>query len=432
MNEELLSYYWKLQKFHKEQLCTTDGEEVQVIYPGLLNQDAGPDFLHARIRIGETLWVGNVELHSKSSDWIKHGHDTDPVYDSIILHVVYDSDMVLNKGFPELELKHFIDESNIQVLEAWQASMDPIPCAGLLIKNPEALSSMWMERLLVERFEMKAKRIEALLIESNKNWESTFYQFLAHYFGLRVNALPFEILARATPWRIIRKHQTKREELEALLMGQAGLLQTSYKDGFHNSLKERYRYMKERHQIIPMQSIHWKFLRLRPANFPTLRISQFADFLFQMENPLNTFLECETIRQMESLFEVNAHEYWQTHTKFGIPREETSACLGVNTRQLLLGNAVLPFLFVYSEHWDLPDKREWVLEAMHELRPENNALIRRWKSLGISAKTFGESQSLFVLSKNYCEQKHCLNCEVGNQLLSHPTKTIFTSDRSSS
>jgi len=422
MNEELLSYYWKLQKFQKEQLCSTDGEAIQVLYPGLLNQDAGPDFLHARIRIGETLWVGNVEMHTKSSDWIKHGHDTDPVYDSIILHVVYESDIVLNRIFPELELRHFIEEANVQVLEAWQASIDPIPCAGLLINNPEALSPIWMERLLVERFEMKSKRIEALLLESNKNWESTFYQFLAHYFGLRVNALPFEILARATPWRIIRKHQDKREELEALLMGQAGLLQSPSKDGFHTSLKERYRYMKERHQLTAMQAIHWKFLRLRPANFPTMRISQFADFLFQMENPLNTFLECDDIRQMESLFEVQAHEYWQSHSKFGQVSEGLSGSLGANTRQLLLGNAVLPFLFVYAEHWSLPDMREWVLEAMHELKPENNALIRRWRDLGVKAKSFGETQSLFVLSKNYCERKHCLNCEVGNRLLSHPSK----------
>ncbi len=432
MNEELLSYYWKLQKFNKEQLCSTDGEAIQVIYPGLLNQDAGPDFLHARIQIGENLWVGNVELHTKSSDWIKHGHDADPVYDSIILHVVFECDITLNRNFPELELKHFIEEVNMQVLEAWQASLDPIPCAGLLIKNPQALSRMWMERLLVERFEMKSKRIEALLLESNKNWESTFYQFLAHYFGLRVNALPFEILARATPWRIIRKHQDKREELEALLMGQSGMLKTSSIDGFHTSLKERYRYMKVRHQLIPMQAIHWKFLRLRPANFPTMRISQFADFLFQMENPLNTFLECDDIRQMESLFEVHAHEYWQSHSKFGLVSDGLSGSLGANTRQLLLGNAVLPFLFVYAEHWSLPEKREWVLDAMHELNPENNALIRRWKTLGVNVKSFGESQALFVLSKNYCERKHCLNCEVGNRLLSHPSKIILAEERSSS
>jgi len=331
-----------------------------------------------------------------------------------------------------LELHLFIEEANVQVLEAWQASMDPIPCAGLLINNPEALSPIWMERLLVERFEMKSKRIEALLLESNKNWESTFYQFLAHYFGLRVNALPFEILARATPWRILRKHQTIREELEALLMGQAGLLQTPTKDGFHTSLKERYRYMKERHQLTAMQAIHWKFLRLRPANFPTMRISQFADFLFQMENPLNTFLECDDIRQMESLFEVQAHEYWQSHSKFGQVSEGLSGSLGANTRQLLLGNAVLPFLFVYAEHWSLPEKREWVLEAMHELKPENNALIRRWRDLGIKAKSFGKTQSLFVLSKNYCERKHCLNCEVGNRLLSNPSKKILTQEGFSS
>lgn len=424
MNEELLSYYWRLQRFKSEELCTTDGEPIQVIYPGLLNKDAGPDFLHARIRIGETLWVGNVELHTKSSDWIKHGHAEDPVYDSIILHVVFESDTVLNHTFPELELCHFIQTENIEVIESWQTSMDPIPCSGLLIQQPDALSTLWVERLLVERFETKSKRIEALLAESNGNWESAFYQFLAHYFGARVNALPFEILSRATPWRIVRKHRNNREELEALFMGQAGLLESKALDGFHSSLKERYRFLKELHGLTPMKAMHWKFLRLRPANFPTLRISQFADFLFQMENPLSTFLVCDDLRQMELLFEVHAHPYWEYHSKFGQANEGLTGVLGTNTRQLLLGNAVFPFLFVYAEHWSLPDKREWVLEQIHNLRPENNALIRRWKSLGIVTKSFGETQSLFVLTKNYCQPKACLQCAVGNRLLSGVSKTI--------
>lgn len=432
MNEELLSYYWKLQCFNSEQLCTSDGEPVQVIYPGILNKDSGPDFLHARIKIGDTLWVGNVELHTKSSDWLKHGHDADPVYDSIILHVVFESDITLERTFPELELCHFIDGSQVELVETWRASMDPIPCSALLIQQPDALTAMWMERLLVERFETKSKRIEALLAESNGNWESAFYQFLAHYFGARVNTLPFEILSRATPWRIVRKHRNNREELEALFMGQAGLLELEALDGFHSSLKERYRFLKELHGLVPMKSIHWKFLRLRPANFPTLRISQFADFLFQMENPLSTFLACEELRQMELLFEIRAHPYWESHSKFGQPNEGLSGALGLNTRQLLLGNAVLPFLFVYAEHWSLPDKKEWVLEQIHELRPENNVLIRRWRSLGVEAKSFGETQSLFVLTKNYCQPKACLQCAVGNKLLSMSTKTISQDLRSSS
>jgi len=432
MNEELLSYYWKLQRFQKDALCTTDGEPIQVIYPGLLNQDAGPDFLHARIRISDTLWVGNVELHTKSSDWLKHGHDEDPVFDSIILHVVYESDVEFNKSFPELELKEFIDADNLHLVESWRTSMDPIPCSGLLQDRPEALSPLWLERLLVERLEMKSKRIEALLVETNKDWEATFYQFIAHYFGLRVNALPFEIVSRATPWRVVRKHQPKREELEALLMGQAGFLQQPTMDGFYSSLKDRYRFMKERHQLVPMQAVHWKFLRLRPANFPTIRLSQFADFLFSMESPLNTFLSCTNLREMESLLEVRANEYWQSHSKFGLPNRGLSGEMGAATRQLLLGNAILPFLFVYAEHWSLPDKREWVLDAFHQLRPEDNALIRRWKSLGIKARSFGESQSLFVLSKSYCEQKRCLNCEVGNRLLKKEPKIIFLPEDSTS
>lgn len=416
MNEELLSYYWKLQRFSKENLCTNDGEPIQIIYPGLLNKDAGPDFLHARIRIGETLWVGNVELHSRSSDWLKHGHDNDPSYGTVILHVVYETDAYIDLGCPELCLQNFIDSKSIEQFEAWRGSMDPIPCHGLLKSQPKAMNKSWLDRLMVERLEEKSRRIESLLREVNNDWESAFFLWLSHYFGLRVNVLPFEMLARSIPWKRIKKYRNNREELEALFQGQSGLLQTKVRDGFHQSLIERHRLQQSLSALEPLDPANWKFLRLRPSNFPSIRISQLADLFFLYESPLNRFIQCEELAQFHSLLNIKAHEYWGTHTRFGMPNKGISLHLGNDTRELLLGNAVLPFLFAYAETWAHPDKREWVLEAFHQLKPENNSVIRRWNSLGIEAESFSDSQALIALSKGYCELKRCLFCEVGNQL----------------
>lgn len=427
MNEELLSYYWKLQRFRKENLCTNDGEPVQVIYPGLLNQDAGPDFLHARIRIGDTLWVGNVELHSKSSDWIKHGHQHDPAYANVILHVVYESDELLDVPFPELTLQHFINPMSAELMETWRASMDPIPCHALLKENPETLTTLWMDRLMVERLEDKSQKIESLLREVNTNWEAAFFLWLAHYFGLRVNVLPFEMLARSIPWKLVKKYRNKRDELEALFQGQAGLLQTTVRDGFHRSLVERQRLQRSIYPLEPLDPSQWKFLRMRPANFPSIRISQFADLFFRHESPLDRFLQGNYLEELEGLLVLEAHEYWGTHSRFGQTNKGLSLTLGKDTRQLLLGNAVLPFLFCYAENWSLADKREWVLDSLHRLKPENNSFIRRWNSLGIQANSFADSQSLITLSRAYCEKKRCLSCEVGNQL-TRPEKRTGNSD----
>ncbi|MDX5430625.1 MAG: DUF2851 family protein, partial [Bacteroidota bacterium] len=350
MNEALLSYFWKLQRFRKDTLCTTDGEPISVVYPGLLNQDSGPDFLHARLKIGATLWVGNVELHVKSSDWLKHGHAADPMYDSLILHVVYTSDMPVELPCPELALEPFIDARQIQLAEDWYQSLKPIPCYAQLKRQPERLSVYWKERLLVERLEDKGKRIRAILDASHGDWERVFFEVLAHYFGARVNTLPFEMLARATPFKVIRKLATHREELEALFFGQAGFLEGKDLDGFHHSLKERYRFQRAIHRVEGVSKKHWKFLRLRPANFPTRRLSQLADLMFQHPDLLRRVLAFDDLKFLRNLLRSEAHEYWECHVRFGQMCKPERVVLGQNTADMLLGNALLPFLHVYAEH----------------------------------------------------------------------------------
>lgn len=423
MNEELLSYFWKLQRFRKENLCTTDGEPVSVIYPGLLNKDSGPDFLHARLRIGNTLWVGNVELHVKSSDWDKHGHSSDPNYENVILHVVYQSDMDLNLAVPELEMMPFLDQHSLLQAEDWQKSLDPIPCSSQLKTHPEYLNILWKERLLIERLEQKSERILEIVERHLGDWEASFFEIIAHYFGLKVNTLPFEMLARSIPLKLIRKYANNREEMEALFFGQAGMLENEARDGFHSSLKDRYHLQKTIHHLEPIALQHWKFLRLRPANFPTRRISQMATLFFQSPELFQELLSATQTKEMEALFRLAYHEYWEDHVRFGHPCKPVKNDLGAETIQLLLGNAVLPFLFVYAESRAIPDLREKTLEAFHHLRKEENKIIRLWKERKVVAASFGESQALLQLYTNYCSVKRCLDCQVGNRFL-YPKQTI--------
>ncbi|MBI1223237.1 MAG: DUF2851 family protein [Bacteroidetes bacterium] len=417
MNEELLSYFWKLQRFPKENLCTTDGEPISVIYPGLLNRDGGPDFLHARIRIGQTLWVGNVELHVKSSDWEKHGHSNDPVYDNVILHVVYQHDKELNLPFPELALDSFLDQRTLLQAEDWQKSLNPIPCSANLVRQPDIMSIAWKERLLIERLETHSATIRVRIDQLRGNLEEAFLQTLAHYFGMKVNSLPFEMLARTIPLKALRKYSHHREEAEALFFGQAGMLQGRGADGFHSSLRERYRYQKSIYHLEEMDASYWKYLRLRPANFPSRRISQLASLYCKSPNLLQEILDCHRLEDLENILHVTAHVYWEDHVRFGQPCRHSKAELGVDTRRHLLGNAVLPFLFVIAEIRAMPELRENVLEMFHELPAENNRLMKQWKERGVLAKSFGESQGLIHLYTDYCQKKKCLDCQVGVKIL---------------
>lgn len=424
MNEELLAFYWKHQRFREANLCSTDGEPIQVLYPGLPNKDAGPDFLHARIRIGDTLWAGNVEIHIKASDWRKHGHQSDPVYDTVILHLVYEKDEELGLNCAELELRHFIDTQSLEVFRNWQNSVDAIPCSGLLAARPEAMTPFWLDRMLVERLEDKARRINRVLEECHGSWEAAFFLWMAHYFGLRVNVLPFECMARITPWSLVQKYRTRRNSLEALFFGQAGFLEGRAEDGYQYSMQQEYRLMQKMHNLDPQQASLWKFLRLRPSNFPGIRISQFAALFFSRERLLSSLLECEEVRSMEKILSVNAGEYWAGHTHFGRPGRTIPLRLGKETSELLLANAVLPFLFVYAHEQYLPDKKEQLLDMYHQLGSENNRVIRRWQSMGMKTATLGESQALMHLYTHYCEKKNCLHCEVGQRLLKVEETTL--------
>ncbi len=424
MNEELLSFLWKQQRFRRENLCTTDGEPVQVIYPGLLNTDSGPDYLHARIRIGETLWVGNVELHARSSDWLKHGHQHDAAYAGIILHVVYEKDTELSLPCPELELAPFCETFSLHAYSQWQNSLEEIPCRNLLAARPESLSPLWMERLLVEKLETREDSIAELLRECCGDWEGAFFIWLARFFGMRVNADPFEQLARSIPWSLFRKMLGNAAKTEALLFGQAGFLEEGAADGYQHALQAEYRYLKQVYHLSPLPVERWKFMRLRPANFPGLRISQFADLWVNQPNLLNALIHSAEIKSMESLMECRGTTYWESHTRFGQSCRPRGSSLGEESRNLLLANAVLPFLFVYAREQSLPDLRERIPDLFHELKAEDNRIIRKWKEMRVVPRDLGESQALIHLNKHYCQEKKCLSCQAGAVLLKGCDETI--------
>lgn len=417
MNEELLAFFWKQQRFLIKELCTCDGEPLQVIYPGIPNRDAGPDFLYARLRIGQTLWVGNVELHVKSSDWLKHGHQHDEAYANVILHVVYEKDKETGIGISELQLKDFIDPEAISLFEVWKSSIDTIPCSVLLKETGSTISPFWLDRLLVERWEEKSQRIRALLREFHGDWETVFYIWTARYFGLRVNTLPFEWLARSIPWKLVVRYRHKRESIEGLFFGQAGFLQGTALDGYQHRLQQEYAFFRSSYSLEPLKPEIWKFLRLRPANFPCIRISQFASLFSREGHVLSMLMNEQDPSAFLQLFELKAEPYWEDHIRFGQCGKRLSGVLGKSTRVLLLGNAILPFLFVYAEEQQLPDKREQVLDAMRVLPAEQNRVLGKWHNLGVNARDMGESQALLHLHANYCEKRKCLHCHTGVALL---------------
>lgn len=433
MQEEFLWHIWKFRLFDSRNLQTTGGEVLQIIKTGEHNRDAGPDFFNARIKIGKTVWAGNVEMHLRASDWKKHFHEKNRAFDNIILHIVYEADAKLfrknGEEIPALELKNRIPQNIYGKYLRFKASRDWIPCGKQISSVEKFTLNNWLDRLLVERLERKSKAITESLKQNKNNWEETFYQFLARNFGQKINSEPFELFARALPVSVLAKHKNSLSQIEALLFGVAGMLSPTptlparegagkQHDEYFLELQKEFKFLKQKFNLKSIDSSLWKFMRLHPPNFPTIRISQFANLIFRASHLFSKILEAATVEQIINLLYAETSEYWETHYRFGKTSAKRKKILGKDSIHLIIINTIVPFLFVYGKERGEEKLCERALLFLEKTDAENNSIVSKWKTAGVPAKNAYQTQALLQLKNEYCSKKRCLECAVGAKLLS--------------
>ena len=420
MKESILHYIWQQKLFNAHSLRSTDGEAIEVIDVGKANTDAGPDFFNAKIRIGATIWAGNIEIHVQSSDWNKHNHQSDKAYDSTILHVVKTVDTVIYRSngekIPQLELEYpqYIEENYEKLISAQKW----IPCADRLEKVVHVFIQDWITTLLSERLEQKMNAIDAILKDNNNHWEEAFYIILARSFGFGINSQAFEMLARSLPLSVIAKHKSNQFQIEALLFGQAGFLENNKQDEYASALKKEYDFLSAKYNLKKISVEQWKLLRLRPDNFPHLRIAQLATLIHSSSKLLSRVIDAPEIDALTKLFQSEPSEYWKTHYLLGHESVKKSKKLGKTAINGLLINTVIPFLFCYATRKDNQELKEKSLHLYELLPAEKNTIITKWKLVGLQPETAFDTQALLQLKKHYCDDKKCLRCRFGHQILS--------------
>ncbi|MBL7764499.1 MAG: DUF2851 family protein [Chitinophagaceae bacterium] len=425
MNEKLFQFIWQMKLFDGSgPFLTTDGQQIHILNAGRLNHHAGPDFLEARIRAGHTTWAGNIELHIRSSDWKKHQHHKDPGYANIILHVVYEDDdpvfTATQTSFPTLVLHHQIKPELLSAYEKLMSQMTFIPCAESIRVVKELTIHQQMDRMLVERLEEKTIYIEALLTRYKNNWQEVFYVVLAKSFGAQINQVPFERLAMQTPLLLFSKHKQQALQIEALIFGQSGFLNDYFDEPYPQMLQREYQHLKNKYSLQALEKHLWKFLRLRPANFPTIRLAQFAALLQQSTHLFSALLESKKLSDMRELFTFEVSAFWQNHYTFQEVSPERIKSIGSVFVDTLLINAALPVMYIYGRLQGNESCCDRALEFLKQIRPEKNAIIDRWENLNIACHSAGDSQALLHLRKHYCELKRCLECSIGFEILKSP------------
>jgi len=412
MQETFLHYLFE------HQLITNT--EFEIISPGTKNTNAGPDFFNAKIKIGSTIWAGNIEIHIHSSDWHKHKHNNDKAYDSIILHLVliHDQDIYTTKGvlIPTFEIKFNskLYDKYTQLLQnkTW------IHCEKEIKKIDSLTKLSYIESLAIERLKRKNKYFKDLLTYNTNNWEETFYQALAKGFGGKLNAIPFELLTKSIPLNILQKHQNNIIQIEALLFGQSGLLENkSENDVYYNQLQKEYNFLKNKYNLTPIRIELWKFSKIRPYNFPSIKIALFAQLVFKHQNLLSKIIDCSTIEDVKKLFNITASSYWTTHYRFLKDSKELIKTLGYGSIQHLIINILIPFLFTYSESTNKDDIKEKYFNWYSNLDKEDNSITKKWEELNFKNQNAMQSQGLIELKNEKCDKHKCIDCRIGHKIL---------------
>lgn len=420
--EKLMQYVWKHRLWRSEDMVTNTGKKVRVVDPGLLNTDAGPDFFNAKIEIDGHMWVGNVEMHYRATDWKRHHHDSDKAYDSVILHVVAKDDAPVRRTNGELIPQLVLEVSpqfNADYASLVGATIE-VPCATKIKQVPHLTIVEWVEGLAFERLHGKVERIHQLLDSFNGSWEDVCYVTLARNFGFGINNDAFERLARRTPLRLLGKHSDSVLQIEALLFGQAGMLdaQKPGMDSYYNQLCTEYAFLSNKFQLTPMEKESWKLFRIRPQNFPYRRIAMLAQFIEGGFRMMNRILEAEGEKEMRALFEVELSGYWTKHYTFGKPNERATATLSRSSIDIILINTVAPLLYAYGEltgNYEMTDK---AIKLLEDLRAESNSIVAHFVAYGIDCPDALTSQALVQLKREYCDARKCIYCKIGHHLLS--------------
>jgi hypothetical protein len=425
MKEEFLHYVWKYGFYHAENLTDQEGNLIEVIHPGEYNRDSGPDFFNARIRIGGTEWAGNVEIHTKASHFELHGHHRDHSFDNVILHVTGENDRRVRnargKEVLTVELKY--DSSIFDKYSSLTNNPLTIACQGEVHKIDSFVVRHWLHSLLIERLTEKSEQVNKILSDTGGDWEETFYRVISRYFGFRVNTGPFEMLASALPFKIIKKHGDNPFQVEALLFGTAGLLdeglfRNAIDDDYYRDLLKEYKVLYAKYSLKPVHGWLWKFSRLRPVNFPTVRISQLSSMLSGTEGLFSKVMEARDIKKLKSYFEVSASGYWDDHYLFGKKSRLQKKRTGETATDILLINSVIPLLFSYGLYRRDPEISERAISFLDEISVEDNLIIREWKEAGIEPASAFDTQALLQLRNEYCRRRRCLECRIGMKLIS--------------
>ena len=421
INEEFLHFIWKFQLFDFSNLKTTEQQDLQILKPGLHNHNAGPDFLNAKVKLNSIIWFGDVELHVKSSDWLKHKHQLDENYNTVVLHVVFEDDIEIkleNEAvLPCLELKSLIPEKYLNEYDTLFHSISNLPCGYAIGKLDSLFWTSYSEKLLIERLESKMHKIQNLFIEANKDYKECFYQLLAYALGLKINAEAMLDLAKISPLLLLQKHRDNRMIVEAILYGQSGLLIRKYNTDYPITLQSAYSFLAQKYKLKPNSPTQWKFFRLRPSSFPSLRISQLADFVLKSDAIFEQLFNFKNTKAIVPFFKLQVSDYSNRHYVFDKTTKQSNKEIGKSTLDLILINAVLPFCFFYARQKSDLEMLARVVEAYQSINPEDNKIIRYFIEAKVQVKSADKSQAIIHLHEYYCIPRKCLNCRVFNQIL---------------
>lgn len=420
MTERLLQFIWQMQYFNNTGLRTTCNESLQVIHPGYLNTNQGPDFQESSIRIDTTTWVGNIELHVKASDWKLHRHDDDKNYRNIILHVVWENDFTVKDAsgndMPVLVLQDKVSKLLLHRFEELMNTQSRIPCGSSLSVVPGIVWSSWRTRLVAERLERRTHVIENYLKDTKSHWEEVFWWMLAANFGITVNTNAFEAIAHSLPVSVLAKHKCQIHQLEAFLLGQAGLLDADFEEHYPIMLKKEYLFYQKKYRLKRIQEPVY-FLRMRPRNFPTIRLAQLAMLIHQSSHLFSKVKSTDQLPEVKKLLQVTPNDYWHNHYRLDELSAFKEKKLGRQMVDNIIVNTIVPMVFAYGHLQHEHTYKEKAIQWLEDTIAEQNVFTRQWAALGVNSNSAHDSQAMIELSKTYCQNKNCLKCAIGCAIL---------------
>lgn len=415
-----MHYIWKNKLFIKENY-SFENQKIEIIDVGEQNFDSGPDFFNAKIKIEDTIWAGNIEIHKNSSDWYAHKHHLNKNYNNVILHIVsnFDKNIKNQKGTTIPTIKINFQKKYLENFEFLISNKESVKCKSHLPKVDDFIINFWLDKLIIERLQEKSKLVEKILNKNKNNWEETLYKMLAINFGSKTNSLPFEMLANSLPLSIIYKHKNNLLQLESLLFGQAGFFNNEIcNDEYYIKIKNEYKFLKSKYNLKSIDNFLWKFNRLRPNNFPTIRIAQFASMIYNSSKLFSKIIEAKSIEEINELFNFSASNYWNNHYNFNNESKKNVEKKTGNTfTNNIIINTISLIIFAYGKIYNYQDKKDFAIEILDKTKAENNYITKKWDNSNINIKNASNSQSIIQLYNNYCKKNNCINCEIGNKII---------------